>query len=290
MALGVFVAAAVVARAAGGPLAYGIAWTVQAAVLVGAAAALHEATHHNLYASARANRAAGISWGALLLVNYSAYRAFHLHHHANTATADDAEPRVEFGRFAHYLAGVPAFGWFFVVELWVTSVRSLFGAGRSPAYVRTERQRRAIASDACALVVILAVLGALAVRWPSIVLTVWAVPFALAVTFGLAIPSMPEHYGCGDGRDALEHTRTVRSNVLFRFLLWNNNFHAEHHLYPAVPWHNQPKLHEYLAAAGRHHHLEASYARWHARLAWSLWRERSPSPAPHELAAPPPSS
>ncbi|HEX7166129.1 MAG TPA: fatty acid desaturase, partial [Acidimicrobiales bacterium] len=141
------------------------------------------------------------------------------------------------------------------------------------------------------LTTILAIVIASGVRAPGLVASVWLVPFVLAVSFGLAIPSMPEHYGCGDERDALANTRTVRSNALFRFVLWNNNFHAEHHLYPAVPWHNQPKLHAYLAAGGRHRHLETSYAVWHARMARSLWRERAHAPSATAAAAtPPPSS
>jgi len=38
--------------------------------------------------------------------------------------------------------------------------------------------------------------------------------------------------------------RTVHMNPVFRFLYWNMNYHVEHHMFPMVPYHALPKLHE----------------------------------------------
>ena len=35
-------------------------------------------------------------------------------------------------------------------------------------------------------------------------------------------------------------------NPLFRFVYWNMNYHTEHHMFPMVPYHALPKLHEML--------------------------------------------
>jgi fatty acid desaturase len=40
------------------------------------------------------------------------------------------------------------------------------------------------------------------------------------------------------------NARTVRMNPVFRFLYWNMNYHIEHHMFPMVPYHALPKLHE----------------------------------------------
>jgi len=40
------------------------------------------------------------------------------------------------------------------------------------------------------------------------------------------------------------NTRTVYMNPLFRFLYWNMNYHVEHHMFPMVPYHALPRLHE----------------------------------------------
>ena len=51
--------------------------------------------------------------------------------------------------------------------------------------------------------------------------------------------------GCR-GINCLLNTRSCRSNFIIRQLMWNMNFHAEHHLYPMVPFYNLPKLSELL--------------------------------------------
>ena len=39
-------------------------------------------------------------------------------------------------------------------------------------------------------------------------------------------------------------TRTMLLGPVLRFLYWNMNYHIEHHLYPTVPFHALPKLHD----------------------------------------------
>jgi fatty acid desaturase len=36
----------------------------------------------------------------------------------------------------------------------------------------------------------------------------------------------------------------VRLNAVHRFLYWNMNYHVEHHMFPLVPYHRLPELHE----------------------------------------------
>ena len=42
------------------------------------------------------------------------------------------------------------------------------------------------------------------------------------------------------------NTRTVYMNFVSRFIYLNMNYHLEHHMYPAVPYYNLPKLHALL--------------------------------------------
>ena len=54
-----------------------------------------------------------------------------------------------------------------------------------------------------------------------------------------------QHAGLGE--NVLDHrlnSRTVYMNPLSRFLYWNMNYHLEHHLFPMVPYHALPQLHE----------------------------------------------
>ncbi|XEC94664.1 fatty acid desaturase family protein [Paenibacillus tarimensis] len=54
-----------------------------------------------------------------------------------------------------------------------------------------------------------------------------------------------QHLGLHE--DVLDHrmnSRTVYMNRICRFLYWNMNYHIEHHMFPMVPYHALPKLHE----------------------------------------------
>jgi fatty acid desaturase len=55
----------------------------------------------------------------------------------------------------------------------------------------------------------------------------------------------------------LENTRTTFTNAFVRRFAWNMPYHAEHHAYPAVPFHALPRLHALLA--GRIVHTAPSY-------------------------------
>ena len=61
------------------------------------------------------------------------------------------------------------------------------------------------------------------------------------------ILALAQHAGMAE--DAVDHrlnSRTVLTNPVFRFLFMNMNYHLEHHIYPAVPYHALPALHERL--------------------------------------------
>jgi len=44
------------------------------------------------------------------------------------------------------------------------------------------------------------------------------------------------------------NARTVYLNPISRFIYWNMNYHVEHHMFPMVPYHALPALHEELKA------------------------------------------
>ena len=91
--------------------------------------------------------------------------------------------------------------------------------------------------------------------------------FALAIITRSFIPLMlfvlPNFYGtwltviygltqhAGLAENVLDHrlnTRTVYMNWINRYLYWNMGYHIEHHMFPLVPYHALPKLHELIKA------------------------------------------
>ena len=100
----------------------------------------------------------------MLLFPWGTYRAYHIEHHASTATKDDPEGvPVAFGSKVEFLL-MPLGGLYTLVQLnWYTA-RTL--VGRPPRWVRTRGQRRDIHRSAAAVVAFLAlvVVGARALH------------------------------------------------------------------------------------------------------------------------------
>ena len=56
-----------------------------------------------------------------------------------------------------------------------------------------------------------------------------------------------QHGGLAD--NVLDHrmnSRTVYINPISQFIYWNMNYHIEHHMFPMVPYHALPRLHELI--------------------------------------------
>jgi fatty acid desaturase len=57
--------------------------------------------------------------------------------------------------------------------------------------------------------------------------------------------AITQHAGLEE--NVLDHrlcARTIYVNPVLRFIYWNMNYHVEHHMYPMVPYHRLPELHE----------------------------------------------
>ena len=92
--------------------------------------------------------------------------------------------------------------------------------------------------------------GSLAALW------LWVLPVMLGQLF-LRPYLLAEHTGCAHSPDMLANTRTTYTHAMVHFFAWNMPYHAEHHAYPAVPFHALPQLNKLLAAHITH--TESSY-------------------------------
>jgi MocE subfamily Rieske [2Fe-2S] domain protein len=91
---------------------------------------------------------------------------------------------------------------------------------------------------------------------------------ALYGTWLMVVYGGTQHAGLAE--NVLDHrlnTRTVYMNRINRYLYWNMGYHIEHHMFPMVPYHNLPKLHELMK-----HDVPPPY---HGLLA--AWREIIPT-------------
>ena len=100
-----------------------------------------------------------------------------------------------------------------------------------------------------------------------------AVPGFAALTCALLLSHLfqsvwlsSEHTGLPPEGGILERTRSVGTTAWIRWFLWNMNYHAEHHGWPAVPWYRLGELH---GRVGEYVTSESGYVRLHGRV----WRE-----------------
>ncbi|KPP91452.1 MAG: Fatty acid desaturase [Rhodobacteraceae bacterium HLUCCA08] len=101
------------------------------------------------------------------------------------------------------------------------------------------------------------------IRVARIWVAIYAATIALAIAIGSILPLMviglPRLYGAwhhvmtgvlqhgGLADNVVDHrlnSRTVYMNPISRFIYWNMNYHVEHHMFPMVPYHQLPALHD----------------------------------------------
>jgi Na+-transporting NADH:ubiquinone oxidoreductase subunit F len=206
----------------------------------------HESGHGTAFESDLANTLTYYPASFMLFREPTLWRWSHVRHHSDTIVV---------GRDAEIIFPRPP-----KVSKWLGNYLNLFGA---PAMLKRmvshaggkiseadksyipESQHGRVVTEAR---VFLAILG-LVVAW---CLLSWSIVPALFI-------GLPTFYGAwlvllfgttqhaGLREDVLDHrlnTRTVYMNPVFRYLYLNMNYHVEHHLFPTVPYHALPALHD----------------------------------------------
>jgi fatty acid desaturase len=223
---------------------------------------LHETIHKTAFRSASINDAVAAVCGFLILLPPHWFRYFHFAHHRHTHDPEKdpelATPKPStFAQYALYLSGLP---------YWSAQARTLFinAAGRNADEFVPTGGRARVRSEARLFLSVYALLlaGSLALANPAL-LWIWIFPALLGQPF-LRAYLLAEHTLCPHVANMLDNSRTTFTNALIRFIAWNMPYHAEHHAYPAVPFHKLPKFHavtrQFLSQT------ERGYARFHGRL------------------------
>ena len=231
--------------------------------------ALHEAGHRTAFRSDALNE--GLAWlsAILMLQAPSFFREFHWEHHRFTQSLErDPEiagaPGLLEGwprNLGIYLFRASGQGLWVGKALFTLASAVLFTSAqweRVFPFVRVNQRRRVqwesrgVLALWCALLI-----GGLGwVPGFGYVLLAWPIAHLL---MGLYV--MPEHAGLPLEGSQLHRTRTIRSNALVRFLMWNMPYHAEHHAYPAVAFHGLPELHRALGPEVEH--VASGYLAFH---------------------------
>jgi len=209
-------------------------------------AAVHECTHRSAFASHRVNDFVGWIAGVLSGYNSTFYRRYHKWHHRYTKVPGK-DPELEdlipttWAEYLWVLSGIP----WWVGKMqghWQVATGNFATMPYIPeaAYGEVRRStwlQLGVYGGAIALSVIF--------QQPWFVLY-WLLPLAIGQPM-LRFILIAEHTGCPDGDNPLANTRTTLTLWPLKLLMWNMPFHAEHHLYPSIPFHQLPAAHAELA-------------------------------------------
>ena len=242
MHLGLIAASGGLVFAAVGPVAAMLAMTLHGIVLVALFAPMHEGVHYTAFKHRRTNEIVAWLAGTVFFNNASLYRQFHYAHHKwcqdaardpERALATPDSP----GRYWLTVSGLP---------YWRARLTMLAAAARGDYsamwYVGEHAQAGVTRSVRLQLALYAAVaLGAVAVG-STAPLLYWLGPVLLGMPF-LRAYLLAEHTGCSEDDNGLTNTRTTLTLWPVRLLMWNMPFHAEHHLYPSIPFHALPRAH-----------------------------------------------
>lgn len=237
-------------------------------------APFHECTHHTAFKSAWLNTLGTWLSGFPFGVAPAVYRAFHFDHHRYTQIVHK-DPELLF------LGGQPV-SW---PTRWKTWLRMISGWGLLGLKIGFLTRFPFLASDKWESLAPWAPPDQrLTLAWQSGLIALFWLGLIAAACFGPAgmgwilfagLLSHPfqaiwvttEHTGLPNEGSILARTRTMLTWPFFSWWLWNMNFHAEHHAWPAVPWYRLPVIHQEVAA-----HLDAT-ERGYTRLQFKVLRQ-----------------
>jgi fatty acid desaturase len=206
----------------------------------------HECGHGTAFRTAWMNNVVYHVASFMIVRNPVTWRWSHARHHTDTIIVG-RDPEIAVMRPPEFLRLIANF--FGLVDAWNGWGRMLLNAaGRlhpeEATFIPESEQPKVI-------------------RVARVWVAIYAATIAAAVAMGSILPLMliglPRLYGAwhhvmtgllqhgGLADNVTDHrlnSRTVLMNPISRFIYWNMNYHVEHHMFPMVPYHRLPELHE----------------------------------------------
>jgi fatty acid desaturase len=261
-----------------------IGWSLRLASILASAAALnaffllsHEGHHNLLFRSPLVNHGANIALCIPLLHSPTAYRVLHQLHHQHLGGPGDPD---EYRNYTDSARLRWTLQW----------VRLTIGTLVYMPLIPVVAWRRAEPIDrtriALEYALMTAIWIAVFVTFPiRVLLQVWLVP-GIVVGYISAVRALAQH-ALTESEDPLLASRSVQSNRLVSFLLLNENYHLEHHLFPEIPSYRLPQLRALLQDRLPHNVEARSYTRFLAGfVSRTIQGDESPLGLRHHATVP----
>ena len=206
----------------------------------------HECGHGTAFKTPWMNTAVYQIASFCMIRNPVAWRWSHARHHTDTIIVGRDPEIVAMRPPAVFRIFLNVFGLLDASQGWARMIRNAAGYidAAEATYIPAQEQHKVIAVARVWVLIYLATLG-LAVWMQSILpLMVIGLP-RLYGAWHHVLMGIMQHAGLAE--DVLDHrlnSRTVLINPVSRFIYWNMNYHVEHHMFPMVPYHRLPDLHD----------------------------------------------
>jgi fatty acid desaturase len=266
---------AILGSAAGAVYFWGTWWCVPFFLVYGVLYASssdsrwHECGHGTAFRTRWMNEVVYQITSFTLMYNPVAWRWSHARHHTDTIIVGrDAEIAVmrppNLLKAALKFTGLLAFRY-----LLPTLFRNAFGniSEEEKSFIPEMEQRKAVVAARWHVATYVATV-ALAIYMRSFLpLMLIGLP-RLYGSWHMTLTGLLQHTGLADNvTDHRLNSRTVYMNPISGWIYWNMNYHIEHHMFPMVPYHALPKLHELI----KHDLPAANPSMWHAyREVWPV--------------------
>jgi fatty acid desaturase len=206
----------------------------------------HECGHRTAFKTQWMNDVVYEIASFMLMRNPVTWRWSHARHHTDTIVVGrDAEIAVmrppDLVRVALNYLGI--------VDVWrslPTLARNAVGilSEDEKSFIPASERGKAVSAARAHMAIYVATVAAALMTWSWLPLMAIGLP-RLYGAWHLVMVGLLQHGGLADNVvDYRLNTRTVYMNPLTRFIYWNMNYHIEHHMYPLVPFHALPRLHE----------------------------------------------
>jgi fatty acid desaturase len=229
----------------------------------------HECGHGTAFRTRWMNDAVYQIASFMLMRNPVTWRWSHARHHTDTIIVGrDAEIAVmrppDLLRAALAFTGILDFRYSLP-----TLVRNAFG-GISPgekSFIPEMELHKVVTAARWHVAIYVAAIALALYLWSFLPLVLIGLP-RLYGSWHMVLTGLLQHIGLADNvTDHRLNTRTVYMNPISRFIYWNMNYHVEHHMFPMVPYHALPKLHDLI----KHDLPEPNPSMWHAyREVWPV--------------------
>ncbi|MGU7775142.1 fatty acid desaturase [Burkholderia sp. MR1-5-21] len=234
-----------------GYLTWGTVWCVPAFIAYGVLYSTsdhraHELSHGTPFKTRWLNDAMYHVAGFMTLHEGHYWRWSHSRHHTHTIIVG-RDPEIAFPRPVRIVNAILDLfylrsGLTQIVNIFMIAVGRMTDAGNH--FIPEQERPKVVRASRVYVLIFACVIGACAYVG-SILPAMFIVLPRFYGGFMAQIFNVTQHAGLAENvHDHRLNTRTFHTNALFRWLYCNMNYHIEHHIFPMVPYHALPQLHE----------------------------------------------